>query len=376
MVTAVYAQDGLFRRAPKAASVTSTSATPSNAATTKPKVDPQVQRTATTSPAPINSENAQAPPIALPNDPIEPWLLTKEVGPFLVLAKTFRGPEAERYALALAMELRREYKLPAFILRTKDFPHGSLFRNVPPMAPSYVNKANLTEPERVRSYDEAAVLVGNEKTLADSEKLLHMVRKLKPKTLKAMPTVYEGRAGHGLSTAIRTTNPYQPTQNLFPGGGGHDPFVKGLNQGPYSVYKCPGRYTLQVAQFNGRATFNPSSSENNNFGENWLKKSPLITAHDDAEELAGLLTRHPKVVSMGAKPYVYHDRTSSRVLVGSFSSPNDPSAVELRNVVLNIPSDFLKLPGKWKAGYNGKAIIAPATVLTDLDDPTNPIKDH
>ena len=91
----------------------------------------------------------------------------------MVIAKTFRGPEAERFALALAMELRHDYGLPAYILRHKDFPMRSMIRNVPPTAPAFMRKANLTEPEKVRSYDEAAVLVGNEKTLAGSEAAAH-----------------------------------------------------------------------------------------------------------------------------------------------------------------------------------------------------------
>ena len=52
----------------------------------------------------------------------------------MVLAKTFRGPDAEKLALALAMELRGKYNLPAYILRTKDFPGKSNIRGVPPTA--------------------------------------------------------------------------------------------------------------------------------------------------------------------------------------------------------------------------------------------------
>ena len=68
--------------------------------------------------APSESEAPPAP--NLPNEPIEPYLLSKENGPFMVMAKTFRGVDAERMALALAKELRQECHLPAYILRTKD----------------------------------------------------------------------------------------------------------------------------------------------------------------------------------------------------------------------------------------------------------------
>ena len=67
----------------------------------------------------------------LPDDPLEPYLLTKENGPFMVLAKVFRGPDAEKMALALCKELRQDFDLPAYILRTKDFPMKSYIRGTP-----------------------------------------------------------------------------------------------------------------------------------------------------------------------------------------------------------------------------------------------------
>ena len=40
----------------------------------------------------------------------------------MVVAKVFRGPDAERLAIALAKELRTDYGLAAYIWRRKDFP--------------------------------------------------------------------------------------------------------------------------------------------------------------------------------------------------------------------------------------------------------------
>ena len=101
----------------------------------------------------------------------------------MVLARVFRGVDAEQLALALVKELRAEYKLPAYILRTKDFPGKSLMRGTPPTVPSNVMKPDIKMPEKIRTFDEAAVLVGNETTLAGSEKLWKQVRKIKPKCL-------------------------------------------------------------------------------------------------------------------------------------------------------------------------------------------------
>ena len=90
----------------------------------------------------------------------------------------------------------------------------SNIRNVPPTADVFMNRAQLTDPEKVRTYDEAVVLVGNEKTLKGSEQLWHVVKKINPKCLKDMPSIYNWR--HGLNKALRTTNPYLPAQVLFP----------------------------------------------------------------------------------------------------------------------------------------------------------------
>src|SRR5436305_145636 len=59
------------------------------------------------------------PSIPLPNGPIEPYLLGRENGPFMVMAHTFRGPEADRCALALVLELRHEYHPPAYVFPLK-----------------------------------------------------------------------------------------------------------------------------------------------------------------------------------------------------------------------------------------------------------------
>ena len=56
-------------------------------------------------PTPAMPDQLKPATVAIPAEPIEPYLLTKDVGPFMVMARTFRGPEAQGYALALAKEL-------------------------------------------------------------------------------------------------------------------------------------------------------------------------------------------------------------------------------------------------------------------------------
>jgi hypothetical protein len=94
-------------------------------------------------PGPTPDDELKSASIALPDDPLEPYLLTKANGPFMVMAKVFRGPDAEKMALVLCKELREEFKLPAYILRSKEFPMKSYIRGTPVQAPSMTMKAAI-----------------------------------------------------------------------------------------------------------------------------------------------------------------------------------------------------------------------------------------
>lgn len=293
----------------------------------------------------------------LPDDPIEPFLLTKQNGPFMVLAKTFRGPDSDRLALALVKELRQEHGLPAYILRTKDWPGRSNIRNIPPQADPQVARASVNVPEKYRTYDEAAVLVGDEKTQEAAVKLHHKVKKIKPKCLNEVSSIFPWR--EGLSKAIRTTNPYAASQDLYP----HkvDRLVVEMNSGDGSIAHCPGQYSLQVAEFTGRATFNEKDSAFQ--GHLALLKSPLRTAASDAEKMANVLRKDKDVAKLGQPIFVFHDRTSSKVYVGSFNAPDDPQAGALRDSLLKLAVPLIDGKSRSKTV---DTMIVPAGALTDL----------
>src|SRR5262249_34378961 len=135
-----------------------------------------------------------------------------------------------------------------------------------------------------------------------------------------------------------------------------DPLVMKLNGGPHSLFHCPGRYTLQVAEFGGRSTFNVDDKR---FKNPLISDSPLEHAFDSAEKLAEVLAKEPGVRKTGCLPYVYHDKTTSRVMLGAFNSPDDPAAVRLRDTLLK---QAVNLSSKEKAG----TMIVPAPYLTDV----------
>jgi hypothetical protein len=308
------------------------------------------------------ANDLKPPSIPLPNEPIEPYLLTKANGPFMVTARVFRGPDAERMALVLVKELRNDFHLPAYILRKKDYPGGSLIRGTPPTAPSEVMAPNIKMPEKIRTLDEAIVLIGDAKTHAEQEQLWREVKKLKPKCLEGMSSPYHWRTG--LSSALRTTNPYWPAQNLYPRP--NDKLVVRMNSGLRSIANCPGGYSLQVADFSGRSQFQFTAQALPFQLMPDLKNSPLRKAHDDAERMAEKLAKAPEIQRLGQPIYVYHDKTTSKVFVGSFNSPQDPAAAAVRDQLVR---NAVMLANKDKRGKAAvDTMIVPALALTDLTD--------
>lgn len=337
------------------------------------KQDRQVFRSNQAVPEPTPLEDVERPRIALPTAPIEPYLLQRDNGPFMVLAYTFRGPEAMRYAQALAMELRSKHHLPAYVFSLRIQPGHSNIRNVPPTAqPEIRSDEAVTAPERYRSYDEAAVLVGNCKSIDESEKVLHQVKKIRSDVVDGVPSIYNWRKGRGLNRAMLTTNPLVASQELFPqpdadhahqhADAGQtlrpraavdpsvltasfkpvskpDPLLKRMNGGPHSVAKCRGAYTLQVAEFLGRTSVDPKDPILTN--DKFLRQSPLAAAADNAENLAASLAKC-KTLDNRYQPFVFHDRTSSRVFIGSFDSPNDPAVKPLLESMNAVSTELLK----------------------------------
>lgn len=333
----------------------------------QPKTDPSLARTSANpadlqAPQPmpasaIANTTVDAPPQGLPVEPLEPFLLTVNQGPFMINAYSFRGPWAARHAQALSMELRR-MGWPAYVFPSRIQPGGSNIRNVPPTAPDHIKTGELTPPESYRSYDEAAVLVGNYLTLDDAAKDLRRVKGLKPQHIDGPNSIWtaaDPRAHRmGLTRAYVTQNPLVPAQRLYPNakdivikpGGTIDPFVMGasiaaprvdslvkrLNQGPRSLLNCPGTFTLVVAEYGGRSTFNAADPRFRD--DRYLKDSPLQTAHDDAEALADALGKCEVVKKSGHKVYVYHDRASSKVCVGAFQDKEDPAAAPVRDLIM------------------------------------------
>lgn len=304
-------------------------------------------------------EELQQPTIQLPTEPVEPYLLTKECGPFMVVAHTFRGPDSVRYAQALAMELRSAHQLAAYIYFKKIKPMNSNVRGVPPTSTPADGDGRISEPEVYRIYDEAAVLVGDAPTLKDAEAILKLVKKVKPTVLENVPSIFPWRKGAGLKNAVVTANPLIPAQQLFAREA--DPLVDRMNRGPHTIYNNPGPYTLVVARFTGRSTFGEPDSDF--LKDSNLKTSPLATATDEAELLAAELNKDPMLKKVGLEAYVYHDRKKSVVTLGSFPERIEAKDLPKNQKVQSIRQHLDKLNQQYLSTGKFQSPLTPTDVM-------------
>jgi len=267
-------------------------------------------------------------------DPNKTYTLTEQEGPWMILACTFSGADAKKQADTLALELRKRYKLPAYVYEKEfEFDEQSAGRGVDryggPLKMRY---------QRGSEVREIAVMVGNYPSIDDPEaqEVLQDLKFTTPEclelkdgkrtnqTLAALRLMQKhvlavgsekkkrGPMGH----AFLTTNPLLPKDYFAPKG--IDKLVQAMNEGiPHSLLDCPGKYTVQVAHFTGNVIIDQKKIRDVEKGALHLK-SGLVEAGEKAETLAEALRQK------GYEAYVFHDRYASLVTVGSFDSVGTP----------------------------------------------------
>jgi len=268
-------------------------------------------------------------------DPNKKYWLTEDEGPWMIMATSFAGQGAEEQAHKLVLELRKQYKLDAFM-------HKRTFDYTQPVYGRGVNRYG--EPKRMRyqsatKFDEIAVLVGNY-TAFDApgvQEDLDRVKAAKPvcldisgpagkKTTQRFVGLRElQRLVHAdadvrelgpMRRAFVARNPLLPKEYFV--GEGIDPFVLEMNREvEHSLLDNPGQYTVRVASFQGESSFEGETKrdESNGSGFGLLKRdapTPLEIAADKAHRLTESLRKR------GVEAYEFHDRCESIVTVGSF----------------------------------------------------------
>jgi hypothetical protein len=266
-------------------------------------------------------------------DPGEMYAISDENGPWMIMAATFSGDGAEEQARALIHELRKDFKLPAYSYRKK-FEYSKPVRGKG-LTPQ--GEAPLMRYRRDDDVVEIAVLVGDFPTVDDpqAQKALKRLKYARPKSLDVAPEKSnqalasyrklqaqakkvlfpkddDALARGPMGNAFVVTNPILPREYFVPKG--IDKLVIEMNKGvPHSLLDCPDPYTVKVATFTGHAVIVDQKVQDA-IDRGKMPKSRLEEAARNAHLLTEALRKK------GYEAYEFHDRNSSIVTVGSFSS--------------------------------------------------------
>lgn len=253
---------------------------------------------------PASRSSAQS---STPSDKAD-YPLTPKCGPWMILVKSFQGPEAVVYANKLASELREKHKIVAYTFVKQ--PEQSQVQQV-----GYVRG-------RIRQFPSAAVLAGDCKNEKVAAKLQDQIQKLRPASItEDMVPKYQWNAGP-LRTAFCLPNPLNKVPNEPDAKA--QAGLKKINSGENSIFKCPGEYSLEAALFTGGIAYTQTQADR-------LEKNSLLkAAGEHAEQITTALRRQ------GYEAYVYHGLSYSLVAVGSFSSPQDPQIQQLAQQLANM----------------------------------------
>ena len=300
------------------------------------------------------SAASAAPPwgdlISLKNvdaDPKKAYTLTEENGPWMIVAASFSGEGSEQQANDLVLELRKRYKLPAYVYKGKFDPGEAqglikYDKYGQPMKYNYLKYKDSKDKEMARHPElvEVAVLVGNFQSHDDEEtqQTLKKVKFAAPQCLD----IQDGKKTHQslvgwrlvqkqinealgtdkkemgpMSHAFITTNPILPPE-FFNQKNGVDQLVVSLNEGvPHDLLDCTGKYTVQVATFKGQVVIKQEEIKAIENGDKEMKSS-LAQAAEKADKLTKALREK------GYEAYQFHDRSASIVTIGSFDSVGSP----------------------------------------------------
>ena len=280
-------------------------------------------------------------------EPNKEYPLTDSDGLWFIMASKFTGTEARKTANRLVYELRKKYKLPAYMFRYDN--HDDDLRKLGGGNRSY---QYLSAPPEVY-----AVLIGSFPSADDPalQETLTKVKRTQPESLKNNPESkmvmkefemlaqnHKEYAGYGpLGKAHAVPNPMIPKE-YFAQKGVVDSFLEKINSdSKFSLLRNPKMYTVRVATFAGKSVMDKDSAGDSK----WNKSSSEF--QDAGVKAAALCAALRK---QGVEAWEFHDRDCSFVTIGSFDSFGTPNA----DGTTEMDPEIFKLMEK----YKGKIIDA------------------
>jgi hypothetical protein len=292
------------------------------------------------------------------------YKLTKRHGPWMIMVASFIKPPEDRRgeglspeeaAQQLVYELRLHH-IPAYTFRQEEVEEEV----------QVIGRRTMTpQKAKVRNWcGGICVLAGNYPASNDkvAQDTLRYIKQFEPAFLNDVEAVNLASSGGAikhsksggifrttkdrpepLSGAFMTTNPLLSDEELAVRR--RDPLIIKLNSGSeYSLLTNPKPYTVVVATFQGRY-YTQLSKETPDDHKFSLNNSPLNDAGERAWELCSALRRAKSLgYDREFEAYVYHDRYSSIVTVGSFDSKDDPRIADIQNF-FGAKVDHVKMDG-------------------------------
>ncbi len=287
------------------------------------------------------------------------YTLTEQNGPWMILAASFSGDNAEHDARKLVLELRERFRIPAYT-HSKRYDYSQPVKG---LGLDPYGDPKVMKYQTPMAVDEIAVLVGDFPSINDPgiEKALKSIKYVQPNSLsggaatsmrlasfrnyfKNLSSDDAKRRKGPLGSAFVTRNPLLPREYFAPVG--FDKLVEQMNQGvQYSLLDCPGKYTVRVATFRGNVIIDQKRVRE--IEQTGRMSSKLAEAGEKAHVLAEALRNR------GVEAYEFHDRHESIVTVGSFNSMGNPRAdgqIEINPAILKLLNTYgakqQQLPGQ------------------------------
>jgi len=294
-------------------------------------------------------------------DPNKSYELDETHGPWLIMCTSFAGPNAEKQAQDLVVDLRQNFGLTAYTFKQNfDFTEPEIGLGV-----NKYGGPRKMKPANAAKFEEIAVLVGDFQSVDDPqvESTLKTIKYCRPGSMGATPTKDTAQRFAGLrqfyrqvtqdparktkgplGAAFVTRNPLLPEEYFV--AKGLDPFVVDMNKDlEYSLLKNKKRYTVRVATFRGVDTMKPHEFEE------LTSKQRQMSKIDEAAIKASKLTAALR--KQGIEAYEFHDRTESIVCIGSFDEVGQPRAdgkTEINPAIYRVMQAYgpvkEKLPGQ------------------------------
>jgi hypothetical protein len=293
-------------------------------------------------------------------DPSKEYRLTELNGPAMVLVTTFAGPNGRREANTLVYELRKNYKYKAYV-HEQTFVHDLKKEEKQPQN-LYARPLRYRKTGTLSAY---AVLVGDFQSFddLDFQKTLKEIKQCVPESMRTNQSnsqdykIWRGNTaainGRGpLYMAFGVMNPMLPPENQQ---GSIDKLVEALNaDSPYSLLRCPRRYTVRIATFTGKIIIRQDEIKEIEAG-----RKPFSVGKTSELEIAGkAATKLCKVLrEQSIEAYEFHDRFASFVTIGSF----DTYGQELPNGMIELHPEIAKIMERFQ-GKPATQGVQPGTI--------------